>query len=394
MGASSLTIDLGFFQLSIFRTLFIGLVCLVLYLMLLSDHTGNKIKINRDYGSYLAFWLLWALYALATAFWAKDIGRWLVATFYIFFGFFFFFLFSIQKLDLRVLVILLTVFVVSAFIQSLLGWYEIITGNYLFLDDAERRILYALVHAPVVFSYNINDFGTLMLVAFFACLMSIAYWKNTRLKIILYIVAINLVIMVFMSTSRANILALFCGLLFCFLIRSHKRLGLVVTIIGTMILGSILILNALSQSSGSDSIRINLIFDGLDFLADTAGFGIGAGQAEWWLRHRSTHAIDGIYNLHNWWVEVLTCYGIVIFIGYLYLYIKTFFTYFCLHKEHRVFDFFSLGCGLLVAFVLSCMSSSSLVTCEWMWMILPLVTAIGISAKSSNRNVQELGEIS
>lgn len=385
MGAGSLAIDLGFFQLSIFRALFIGLVCLVPLWSGLSVLTGYRIKINRDYGFYLLFWIIWFFYAFFSVFWAKDVGRWFVATFYVFFGLFFLSLFSIVKFELRTLVLFLTCFVVGATIQSVFAWYEILTADYLFLDNPDRRIRYGLIHAPVVFSHNINDFGTLMLIAFFSCLMVICYWKNRISRIIFSFASVNLAIMIFMSTSRANILALFCGLIFCFLMKFNKWLMLVLTACGAALLGLILVLSALTQTGGSDSIRINLILDGLDFLRETGGFGVGAGQAEWWLMHHSTHAIDNIYNLHNWWFEVLTCYGIVIFIGYLVSYFKIFFTFLNLHTEKKGFDFSSFGCGLLVAFVLACMSSSSLVTCEWLWVVFSLIIAIGNSAKESSR---------
>lgn len=390
MGAGSLSINLGFFQLSIFRALFIGLVCFIVLFLIISERTGHVIKISKQYGYYLLFGVIWLLYAFTSAFWVKDAGRWFITTFYIFLNLFFVFLFSIGRFNLRTLVLFLTCFVVSAILQSLLAWYEILTGDYLFLDDLERQMLYGQVHAPVVFSYNINDFGTLMLVAFFSCLMAGAYWGKKWIKTILYLASVNLALMVFFSTSRANILALFCGLLFCILIRFNKRVGVVLAVCGTVFLGSILILNSMSQTSGSDSVRINLIFDGLDFLVETAGLGIGAGQAEWWLRHRSTHAINGISNLHNWWVEILVCYGIFIFIGYLIIYFKTFFTYFRQCNKNEVFDFASMGCGLLVAFVLSSMSSSSLATCEWMWVIFPLIISIGNSARISEHHYLEL----
>lgn len=388
MGASNFTLDLGFFQLSLFRVLFGGLVALFLLLMLLPERFGFMFQFNRSYGYYLAFGLFWVFYALVTVLWANDYKRWFIATFYIFLSLFILLMFSVGHFSLDLFTSLLVSFVLSCFVQSIFGWYEIITGNYLFLDNANTLVKYALIHAPCVFFGNINDFGTLMVAGVFGSMMCRAYYSSKHsLSVFFLFAALNMSVMVFFSTSRANLLALICGLTFCLLIRKHKWIGLWCSVSGGFVLAVLIIMNGMAQTHGSDSIRINLVLDGLSFLGKSKFLGIGAGQGEWWLFHKSTHNIEGIYNFHNWWMEILACYGVAVFSLYLAVYIKLFFTFFKSKITGKVFDLSGLACGYLVAFAFSCMSSSSLVTCEWMWCLFPLIIALGICMRSEKNTL-------
>jgi len=73
---------------------------------------------------------------------------------------------------------------------------------------------------------------------------------------------------------------------------------------------------------GSVAIRINLAWNGLAFLYRTVGFGVGVGNAEYWMANHAFYDTAGILNPHNWWLEILINYGIFIFAGYLIFFIS------------------------------------------------------------------------
>jgi O-antigen ligase len=74
----------------------------------------------------------------------------------------------------------------------------------------------------------------------------------------------------------------------------------------------------LSDQTGSGAVRSNLAGEGLSLVWDTAGLGVGAGNAE--VRVRSLQLMPTVANLHDWWLEVLVDGGLVGFAIYLGFY--------------------------------------------------------------------------
>lgn len=70
-----------------------------------------------------------------------------------------------------------------------------------------------------------------------------------------------------------------------------------------------ILVQQVEQDQGSGAVRTNLLSDGLDLVSETAGLGVGAGNAE--VRVRGLAQFPGVANLHNWWLEVLVNLGLV-----------------------------------------------------------------------------------
>ncbi|QKG85686.1 O-antigen ligase family protein [Kroppenstedtia pulmonis] len=68
----------------------------------------------------------------------------------------------------------------------------------------------------------------------------------------------------------------------------------------------------------SISIRMNLMFNALRFLADSGYFGVGAGNIEYHMQ--GAPGVKEKVNVHNWWLEVLVNFGVLVFLPYLFLY--------------------------------------------------------------------------
>ena len=64
----------------------------------------------------------------------------------------------------------------------------------------------------------------------------------------------------------------------------------------------------IASGQGSGAARESLLTDGVNFVGQTGGFGVGAGNAE-------THVLEladfpGVSNLHDWWLEVVVDLGL------------------------------------------------------------------------------------
>jgi len=77
---------------------------------------------------------------------------------------------------------------------------------------------------------------------------------------------------------------------------------------------------------------MNLIRNGLVFLSSTFGFGVGAGNIEYWMEHNPVYNTSSITNMHNWWIEILVAYGVIIFILYIVFFAKLFMNFYRKYK--------------------------------------------------------------
>ena len=93
---------------------------------------------------------------------------------------------------------------------------------------------------------------------------------------------------------------------------------------------------------------------------------------------RQVFYVGKVFNIHNWWIEILVGYGVVIFIGYISIYfikVKTLFDAYLKSKESFIRNS-SLGLfGFMMAFVISSVSSSSNINTEWMWLFWAVLIA-------------------
>lgn len=124
------------------------------------------------------------------------------------------------------------------------------------------------------------------------------------------------------------------------------------------------------QGTGSDGVRLGLIKSGFVFLGRTLGFGVGAGQIEYWMGRGADYYTDGITSMHNWWMEILTSYGVVVFLGYILFYCKLFLdNYKVMRHSHDANSksFTLMVCSVMFGYVIASVSSSSNMVNEWMW---------------------------
>lgn len=141
--------------------------------------------------------------------------------------------------------------------------------------------------------------------------------------------------------------------------------------------------NSLNLSKSSDQVRWNLIRNGFYFLRKTYGFGVGAGNLYEWLSTKSVYYIGSIRYMHNWYIEILATFGVVIFVLYLIYHIRVMLA--LLHNSRTERNILGIHTGYLLSFIcftLMSISSSTNVYSEWVWMYLAVFSAYTVHSIS------------
>lgn len=385
MGAQAFSIATEIGSISLFRaSIFLAVIAVIV----------KSMRFRKDIAYYNArskysvlFMTIWLLYAMISIVWAKDFGNWAKYLFFIVCGWICIILcqnFLKTKADVINAFFALTL---GIMIQAAIGWNEVISRNYRFISETnvdyyanyEKRI-------PIAMAGNPNDFALMMLIGFFtACICFVAY-KNVLSKALLAFVGVNFILLLFLTTSRANIIALFMAAAFVIFFGGRKKsvallflcVAIALCIPSTVTIVSNQFNFNFSDAGSSDNIRINLIKNGFIFLRDTFGFGVGCGQIEIWMENNSVFYIGAIRNMHNWWMEILTSFGVGIFLGYIAFYIKLFKkNYFEYRRSNRsaekMMAFFIMA--IMVGFIIGSVSSSCNITSEYLWILWAIIIA-------------------
>lgn len=368
-------IDLGIGQLSLFRIL-TAFLCLIFVLWF--DKQQLRV-LTKDYSS--VFMILWFIYAVITIFWARDYVEAARQIFLLAFSVAFVVILQHYLRTPDDIVMAFRVMELVVLALCLLGFHEAFTGDYLFFKHLTRLEAYKELrtvlglHYPVGMSYNINDYATIMLFGFS---IGFANWQTREKRAwgILDIMAMgSCAFLLVLTQSRANMLGLAMMVALLVIIsRPARRLFIPVAMLLVVFGGPVLIikLGAMTQIKwdqvlstegvGSDGMRINLIRNSLVFLRETYGFGTGAGQSVWWMANRAVYNTSGTLDMHNWWMEILTDYGVIVFVGYMVFYLRLFLRMIrgllrCDGREEKGIS--AAIAALMTGFVIGSISSSS-----------------------------------
>lgn len=384
LGAGVIGIPIGGVQMSLFRmTIIIALLVLVI-------QNKGKIVICSPSNRYSAvFMLAWLGYALLSFFWSINYGNWIKAVFFIFVGVTSMILFNNSfstKEDIEGALVSLNFGIA---IQALIGWYEIITQDYRFIEKTQKWQLYfdaGFNREPVAMQGNSNDFGLLMFIGVFIALACYRMANKKSVRRISIILAANYAILTILSGSRACIIGLLIGLGVFLFLQGYKKIFVIVLPIIVLIAspGTVIkLVNNLqfnfNATGGSDAIRVGLLKTGIDYTVRTLGFGVGAGQIEAWVETKGTqYFVGSVTNLHNWWIELLTAYGVAIFVGYIIFYWKLFTCNYRITKSVGTKDIKTLSlslCSILAGFVVASFSASSNINTEYLWIFWSICIA-------------------
>ncbi len=353
-GSALLSFGIGPFTLSPFRFLVFFLwIPFLGGIAIKGSVSGFYIKVKP----YIGFLLVWLLYAILSLAWAGSKVDAVKGIILLFIGssviFFVVVHFTEQKDFKRfyyLWLLTLTPIIGIGFWNQFTGQQLFHYGNPANLPIAELK---QWMHIPRATFYNKNDYATYIALS---VPFIIAYMKynGSKLKWLFGpALLLPLLYQLLLTSSRANYLAVTLGMAFWFLffLKSRDKLKVAAVIVLAALLLVIVVpgfthsafekiqtkwtntfYSSKSNEAQSDSSRINLIKNAFVFLVRSHGIGVGAGNFEYNMRHSRVYDTSGIVNAHNWWFEILACYGIFIFVGYLLFYGGALFY---LYKAHR-----------------------------------------------------------
>lgn len=423
LGAQILAIDLGVAKLSLYRIMLILISCLMVVLIFRND-SRLSFSSNLLSKNYTRFYFFWLLYALISVIWIKDLGGWINAIFFLGCGclsMLYMGIFIREEKEIRNL--FKTVFAMIL-LHNLIGWMEIVTGTYWFanLDKLDKYHTFATqssTRIPISIYANQNDFATMLLAGITIAFILFKNSKKGSLKAVYLLTIFSSVFLLYRTDSRANMIALLIGVV-TLLVTKHSQLFTRKNILKFVVLISAICLIALFFSptvqqeavslyykvhstlfveGNSNMTRVNLIKNGFYFLAQSFGLGIGAGNVEHWMEYNSIFSSGTIYNIHNWWMEILTGYGIIIFVLYMSVYFLMIRQLFVNYK-YSTNQFIRTTSWILLAymfsFVLSSISSASNMLIEWQWVFWGIIiTFIRYSEKYTKKvSTSEVSSVS
>lgn len=373
MGAKAMTINVGIGQLSIFRIMVVvavlgGILC---------GLKGERIVYERKGNAYSTrFMFVWFAYAVLSLIWMNDYDEGVKNLYFLLIGVIVVFLLLNYYVDKRSIETAFFSMNMGIFVQSIIGWYEVISRDYRYVSEY-MQYQYGVrskLRIPIAMSGNPNDFAMLM---FIGVMLSYFLWiKGSRRieKVIAIVLLINYSVLLVMTVSRGLILALGIAIVFILVSGGRKKIGLLVALICLLLCNPYVIefileqFDRTAQVVTSDNTRLQLINSGFSMCIETFGLGVGCGQGPYWLRTKYPEI--GIEALHNWWIEILACYGIAIFVGYIIFYLKLFSALYCSYKrtnDIREKGLSNVLCAFMLGYIIGGISSSSNITNECLW---------------------------
>lgn len=395
LGTSVLTFSIGPISLFPFRFAIIFLLAFFLF------SSGLRFDISKIFvRKSLLFHFFWVAYAILSVVWAIDKTSALKHVIFMVLNviIIFFSIYVLQSVNdfWKLIRLWVTIFVLLIPV----GIWEFLTGNHLpssglnVVDEGYELYKFA----PTATFSNQNDYATWISLTFPMLLSLFKFQRSSLKKIALFVVLLSTILVLFFTTSRANYIAviLSAGFWLYFMTGLTAKLKyfigfLTLTLIGVVAMPSQILdslsfyiddLVALTQiGTGEDAgvdVREYLIKNALHFSLGSWGFGVGAGNVEYYMDNFPIYPVGDIGNVHNWFIELLANYGVLILSGYIALLIFVFRSLWHYHKqvtdrrERVIIE--ALICPL-VGFPIASISSSSLMAFNPLWIYFGVVLA-------------------
>lgn len=383
----------------------------LLFYFVIKKDVRLKISINSYATASMGMYLVWWIWAIVSAVWVIDIASWLQGVFLLTLG-----VSSILALyfwlnNMRDWLRVVKVVWVMMSLLVLLGYFEIITNTYFFadlgkLDKYGTFATQPLTRIPVTHFENQNDFAT-MLLAYLPINLALFYSTNHIWKKLVHILAMILAAVLIVQTQSR--MALLCLLLYfvCLLAlkfqwdfkRWHVISFVAAAVIGVSLL--VVLVPSLQNSlsgliySGNEAVisgdmgRINLWRNGFVFLAQTFGLGVGANNIEKWMELYGALPTNDIVNIHNWWLEILVGYGVIVFMLYVICYglIIHRLLYLKRQSSPRQRHITNSIIAFLIIFIAASVTSANNMLIEWHWVFFGIIISyVAILERHNRRN--------
>lgn len=390
-GANVWAINIAGLNISAFRIVS-SLLPISIILCFINKH---KTYIGKSSFSYKLFFIIWFLYGFISLLWVRSYKFWLISEYSLFVGVACIIAFDTLFTNMLHIKLCLRLFYAVTTLHSIIGWFEVLLGKYYFIPLAMAET-YAINRYPSSALGNTNDFATCMLIGFFLSYGAFYTCKSNVCRFLILLNALSMMILIYYASSRANIVALFIGMVFLFFTHKDKiscivkwlLLIICITIIGLArpalyhpITGMVSNIIIMQDTGDSISVRKNLILNGFIFLKESFFIGVGAGNSNYYMEAANNcgdyYPTRGIINMHNWWMEILVDYGVIIFVMYIVMYFRLIWDNIRIYKlsSKSIIDrYYALSfAAFLVAYIIGSISASSNMTREYVWLFFALM---------------------
>jgi teichuronic acid biosynthesis protein TuaE len=394
LGDYFFSIDLGFFQLSIYRILILFSPLFFLYT---SYETNHKLQTSKSY-SYFRFLRLWLIYSVITLFWVQDLSSWIRAFSLLLCGcitsWFVGWYFTTKKDWINALKII----EIFALLFGIISLYEIITGNYMFIsydyltyfESQSAQDSTIGFRIPIAVFNNPNNYSLFLLFSIYGSIALCKVKSTISGNVISLILVVFFIFLLITTQSRSGFIGFIVSLIplvYLYLKRNANEKHLLLIIVSLFILATISYwiitkkayydaLITIDTRTGSDQVRLNLIKNGLLFLVNSLFMGVGLGNIEYYMSTKAMYFTSYITNIHNWWMEILVSSGIFIFILYVIIYIKSLWKLLDMSLAKMDKDVMNISICFfcfLISFIIGSIGSSSLMNSEWLWPIMAII---------------------
>lgn len=393
MGVNFLKVNINGVNINLAKIIMV-LTSIPLFLIVRKIGLEEIIK-NKDVKIIIIFLLIWMTSSLVSLYKMKNVIMWIITNFFIVFG------------------TATIVYIIAKVqrIEQIINIFKIIELT-LIINSIYSIVLYltgCLVYGG--FYYNVNDMSTLYLIGIPIEIMLTYNRKNDKLKLIASIILliINLISFTILD-SRACELGVLLGsgfiafLIFYIKVLNNKNVIIKCLAILLIIMMSILVIYPMvsklnikprieNSRLNSIGIRINLIYNGLFFLSKNPVLGIGTGNMEYYMQNSALFNTKNVYNMHNYWMEILVDYGLVIFIPFIYFYyriLKLMILEYIKTNEKLKKEILLTFIFFMVAFLIGSISSSNNITKEWLWLLAGIILAfINVSIKKKKEKIND-----
>ena len=381
LGAHILAIPLGIAQLSAYRFMvFLSVIVLVYRVVIRDPDLEISLGHRGTFSPYQLFYLFWLIYAAISVFWVASISKWLVGIFFLGCGIFSILFITHYIREEHDVKKLFKIFFIMTVFHHVYGWIENMSVTY-----------------PKTTFGNQNDFATMLLAGMFVGMILFLNTQKTWFKLFIIGYLISGYFLIDITGSRANSMALFVGIAAIIAVKifdfklSRNIFYLVLGVITLFLFVFILSPSFREELSmflvrlfegpirplGSNRNRINMILNGVYFLIGSFGLGVGAGNVEHYLVNESILYVDAP-NIHNWFMDILTGYGIIVFTLYIIMYVyilRRLFMNYYYSTNLFIKNTWLVLFGYLIAFIISSNSSATNMIIEWQWVFWGIMIA-------------------
>lgn len=401
MGVNFLKISIRGINFNLGRALMI-VTMVLLIIHLFKGELNKKIKERSTYIKQITnFLVIWSLFSLFSLFRSKAFFSTIINEFFMIFGTTSILILLININNTKKLINIFKAIEIAMIANTIYALFLYYTGHRVYGG----------------FYYNVNDLATFFLIGVPVQCVLLTNLKTTKFIKIVKIISIIIEIYVFnLLDSRACSLGVIIGILgilliaiskrntnkiqdFFKIIKKNKRNSIVVGVIfiTIILISAILIINNKFQPQytnlDSINVRINLIYNGFEFFKQHMFLGIGSGNMDYYMQNYAIYPTNNITSMHNYWMEILVNYGIVIFIIFCICFLKTIIEIMKKYMYSKTKEESSICIMLLfflIAFIIGSISSSNNMTKEWLWLLAGIIISyINITTENSVKEDEE-----